>query len=397
MTPHTAASTANRETLTDQLTAAAELIDATGDPDGVGIGLLREHGLMSYAVPVEFGGSGATVAALIEVAGELGASCLGLAVLWVMHCQQVTIIAEYAAEPLRGTVLRAVADRQMLLGSITTEVRKGGHMLTAMSALSEHDGVIRFHREAPVVSGGAHADAYLVTMRRDEEVAADDVVLVYCPREMARPRVVAPMSMMGMRGTANVSLTLDVAVPSDHLIDPPGGFPRMASRCMAPLGHLGWAAAWVGAARAALRHVVGAMRGRHGGPALRRDDDVLDRLARVRCHLDIAESMLATGLREFEQRQGAELDSPAFQILANNVKIVAAEHTFAAVNDLVEIAGLGLGYRQGGGLMLERVFRDLRSASLMYSNQRLLRANGKLSLLDTAACSFRATGPLYRR
>ncbi len=383
---------ADLATLGDRLDELAAAIDADGDPDGTGIRLLRDHGLMDYLVPAEYGGTGGTVAGMLAVAEELGGHCLGLAVLWVMHCQQVAIIAEYAAEPLREDVLRAVAGKQLFLGSVTTEAGKGGHVMTARAALERGDGVIRFRREAPVVSGGAHADAYLITMRRAEDTADDDVVLVYCPRSAVELTVLGPLDMLGMRGTSNASLSIGVEVPRDHLIDPAGGFPRIATRTMAPLAHLGWSAAWVGAARAALRHVVAAVRGSGEGPRIRRTDEVLDRLAQVRRRVDTAEAMVLAGLREYERRSGGELDHPAFQILVNNVKVVASEQTYAAVDELLELAGLGLGYRRGPGLLLERVFRDLRSASLMYSNQRLVRASGKLSMVDAAASSLRLTG-----
>jgi alkylation response protein AidB-like acyl-CoA dehydrogenase len=382
---------------TARLADLAEVIDATGDPDGRGIGVLRDHGLLGYTVPADCGGAGADTAAFLHAAAELGGRCLGVAVLWVMHCQQVAVLDEYAPEPLRSRVLRSVAAEQTLLASITTEAGKGGHMLTALAAIDDRDGVVRFHRDAPVVSGGAQAGAFLVTMRRAEDGPADDVVLVHCPRELSDPKVIAPLRMLGMRGTCNVSMTVDVEVPRDHVIEPPGGFARVAARTMAPLGHLGWAAAWTGAARAALRHVVGHVRRpAGGGPAIRRDDDTLDRIARARRDLDVAEAMVAAGLREYEARTGAGRDRPAFQIMVNNVKVVASEHCFAAVDGLLEVAGLGLGYRQGDGLVLERIFRDLRSASLMYGNRRLLRANGRLGLLDTAASSFAASGPLAR-
>ncbi len=229
-------------------------------------------------------------------------------------------------------------------------------------------------------------------MRRAEDTADDDVVLVYCPRSAVELTVLGPLDMLGMRGTSNASLSIGVEVPRDHLIDPAGGFPRIATRTMAPLAHLGWSAAWVGAARAALRHVVAAVRGSGEGPRIRRTDEVLDRLAQVRRRVDTAEAMVLAGLREYERRSGGELDHPAFQILVNNVKVVASEQTYAAVDELLELAGLGLGYRRGPGLLLERVFRDLRSASLMYSNQRLVRASGKLSMVDAAASSLRLTG-----
>lgn len=373
------------------LDAVAEAIDADGDPDGVGLALLREHGLMDYLVPAACGGAGGTTAGMLAVAESLGARCPGLAVLWVMHCQQVAIVSGYADEPLRGEVLRAVAREQWFLASITTETGKGGHVMTAHAAAARQDGMVCFEREAPVVSGGLHADAYLITMRRAEDSAPDDVILVYAPRDSAEVTPRGPVTMLGMRGACNVSLNVRVAVPQDRLIDPPGGFARIATRTLAPLGHLGWAAVWVGAARAALRYVVRAVR-RDGAGGIRRTDDVLDRVAMARLKIDTAEAVVLAGLREFEQRSGRELDHPAFQILINNVKVAASEQTFRAVDELVEVAGLGLGYRIGPDLVLERIFRDLRSASLMYGNHRLIRASGKLALLDAPARSLRAGG-----
>lgn len=372
------------------LESAAEDIDAHGDPDGIGLALLRKHGLMEYLVPTSCGGSGGNAAGMLAVAESLGARCPGLAVLWVMHCQQVAMVDGYAAEPLRGEVLRSVARDRLFLASVTTETGKGGHVMTAHAAAAVLDGMVCFEREAPVVSGGLHADAYLITMRRAEESTSDDVVLVYVPLDAAEVKNRGPVDMLGMRGASNVSLSIRAAVPQDHLIDPPGGFARIAARTLAPLGHLGWAAVWVGAARTALRYVVRAVRRDVGG--IRRSDDALDRVARARLMIDTAESVVIAGLREFERRSGRELDHPAFQILINNVKVAASEQTFRAVDELVEVAGLGLGYRRGPDLVLERIFRDLRSASLMYGNHRLIRASGKLALLDAGAKSLRAGG-----
>jgi hypothetical protein len=60
------------------------------------------------------------------------------------------------------------------------------------------------------------------------------------------------------------------------------------------------------------------------------------------------------------------------------------------VDGLMEVAGLATGYRRTPESPLERIFRDLRSASLMYSNDRLLLASGRLGLLDREARSYRA-------
>src|SRR5260370_29257318 len=73
-----------------------------------------------------------------------------------------------------------------------------------------------------------------------------------------------------------------------------------------------------------------------------------------------------------------------FQIHINTLKILAAELPFQAVDELIQLLGMRYGYMRNKRAPLERIFRDLRSASLMYSNDRLLIANGKLALVDTA-------------
>ena len=52
------------------------------------------------------------------------------------------------------------------------------------------------------------------------------------------------------------------------------------------------------------------------------------------------------------------------------------------MHQLVQLAGLRYGFLKRSAVALERTFRDLRSASLMYSNDKLYVMNGKLSLLD---------------
>jgi acyl-CoA dehydrogenase len=378
-----------------KLRELARQLDVTGDPDGLGIGILRQHGLMSYLVPVQFGGSGGTVAGMLDIAEQLGGACLGTAVVWIMHCQMVAVVDQYAAEPLRSRILTDLAARQQFLASVTTEPGKGGHLLSAMASISSASGRVRFTRQAPVVSGGRYADAFLVTLRRSLETAPDDVILLFFRREQADCSVDGMLDMLGMRAAGNAAMTLEADLPADQIIDPAGGFARIATRTMAPLGHLGWAAAWIGAARETLRHVLALMRDHGPGGLVRRTDLALYHTATARREIDIAEAIVVAALAEYAAREGTRgLDAPSFQILINNVKLIASEHSFSAVNRLVDVAGMRAGYCRSADceVPLELILRDLRSASLMYANDRLIQANGKLALLDGAACSFPLAG-----
>jgi acyl-CoA dehydrogenase len=82
--------------------------------------------------------------------------------------------------------------------------------------------------------------------------------------------------------------------------------------------------------------------------------------------------------------RGDDLEAVPMQLRLNGLKILASERCFEAVNTLIQLVGLRHGYLRNAQIPLERLFRDLRSASLNYANERLLLANGALTLVDLA-------------
>ncbi|MDC7340491.1 hypothetical protein PQR15_33620 [Streptomyces lydicus] len=79
---------------------------------------------------------------------------------------------------------------------------------------------------------------------------------------------------------------------------------------------------------------------------------------------------------------GADLSAPARQLQLNALKITASEECLAAVDGLVAALGLRHGYLKDSPTRLELALRDLRSAPLNYSNDRLHLADGRLALRD---------------
>jgi acyl-CoA dehydrogenase len=123
------------------------------------------------------------------------------------------------------------------------------------------------------------------------------------------------------------------------------------------------------------------------GPGRRQFDlgsDLLrTRIARIRLDLDTMAALLGRCLRDVESAgTGADLEAPPVQLRLNALKVHTAERACHVVDALIELTGLRHGYLRDSPLALERVFRDLRSASLNYANDRLLLANGALALLD---------------
>lgn len=370
------------------LAADARSVDEEGRFPLAGLEALRRSGLMGLLVPVEHGGLGGSCPLLSRVAQVLAANCLSTAMIWGMHCQQVAVLVDHACARLKERVLPAVARGELYIASITSERGKGGHLLTAFAPLTYEDGLVVMRRDAPVVTGGAHADAYLTTMRAGPDAPPGAVKLVYADRSQVAVDERSPWSTLGMRGTESVGISLEGRVPAEQVVDAEGGFEQVAITTLIPVGHIAWASCWLGAATSVYRQVIALLR----DPRQRREYDLhselfVTRLAEIRMRLDVAGAYLNRVVEEYEDarrspRPVEAISAPSFQIHINTLKVHVSDSLFEAVDDLVQLVGLRHGYSKSGPIPVERAFRDLRSASLMYSNDRLLIANGKLSLLD---------------
>jgi len=369
--------------LTETLRERAAQADTQARLPEQNLAALRSSRLMGLLVPEEYGGLGGGVDDLIGCAARLAEGCVSTATVWAMHCQQVDALVRHANPGLREKLLPRIAAGDVYLASVTTEPRKGGHLLTAQSPVLSAGVDLVFERDAPVVTGGTVADGFLITMRAAPDAAAHEVTLVYADRDQLDIETVGGWNPTGMRATDSGALRLSGRVPEYSVVGEPGGFRAVAVDSMMPLAHLGWSACWLGGARGIMRELVGTLRDRTW-PLDLGSDLVRERLARIRIDLELVAGYLGQACREVTaaRASGTSLDSPSVQIHLNVLKVAAAELTFQAADRMVRLAGLFRGYSRDAAIPVERVFRDLRSASLNYADDRLLTAIGALVPLD---------------
>ena len=348
---------------------------------------LREAGLFGLLVPVEYGGMGGDLGDLVSVATVLAGGCLSTAMIWAMHCQQVDSVVRHGDPRLCERLLPRIAQSGYYLASVTTEPAKGGHLLTASATLHGSEDELVVRRSAPIVTGGEHADGFLITMRAGPDAPPNRVSLIHLDREQVDAAVVRDWHAMGMRATRSVGMELSGLAAGDQVVGAPGGFRDVAVDSMIPAGHLAWSACWLGAARGALDQLVALIRSGNRPRGIDVNSELVKhRLARARVDVDLASAYLAHVRDETlrRRRAGISLDDRAYQIKLDGLKVACSELTFSAVNRLVQLSGATIGYLRDAPVPLERHFRDLRSASLNYSNDRLLGAIGTLTLLDGA-------------
>jgi acyl-CoA dehydrogenase len=343
---------------------------------------MRRTRLLGLMVPADYGGGGGTLSELVDATIELGRADLSVALIFAMHCQQVAALARCASDRLRAHALPAVADGTIYLASVTTEPGKGGDLLISDSATEQVRAALRIDREAPIVTGGRHADAFLVTVRTPGATSPAQVDLVYAARDQLRLEVLGDWRPLGMRATESVPMRLAGTVPEWQVVGEHGEFRKIATTVFGPVAHIGWAAAWLGTAAGAYSRVVRHIRGPAGRSRFNPASQLLlTRLAATRARLEMVNALLRHTVSVVSS--GEDVATPPVQLLINTLKTEAADSCFRAVDELVELTGLQGGYLAGSPLRLERAFRDLRSASLNYGNDRLRLANGSLALMDS--------------
>jgi alkylation response protein AidB-like acyl-CoA dehydrogenase len=372
------------ETIADVLRQHARDVDIQARFPVEAMQVLRTEGYLGYLVPTEYGGMGASLSEFVDAAKTLAGACLSTAMIWAMHCQQVDVLVRHGSAELRRRVLPRIADGEIYLASVTTENTKGGNLLAAGAPITQQDGRAWLRRDAPVVTGGAHADGFLITMRTDTDADPSAVTLVYADRTDLTINHNGTWNPLGMRGTESGGLVLEGPVAEHGIIGRPGEFRAVACDSMIPLGHLAWSACWLGAAQQAFAALVARLgqRGR-GGPDTS-SPLIRERIGRIRLDLELVSAYLGRVTQEIGdyRAHNRSTDVTPVHIHLNTLKLAAADLTFQAVDRMVQLAGLSLGYSADSELPLERTFRDLRSAALNYANDRLWTANGALCLVD---------------
>jgi acyl-CoA dehydrogenase len=344
---------------------------------------LRRTGLLGLMVPIEHDGFGGDLADLAAVTLELGRVDMSMAMIFAMHCQQVLVIDRFGDDDLRKEVLTAVAHGDIYLGSVTTDRHKGATLTEAASTTTLADDLLHIDRDAPIVTGGAFADAFLITALAPDATAPSQVSLVYATRDQMQVETTGSWQPLGMRATHSVAMRLVGAVPRRQTVGVSGGFREMVISVFGPVAHIGWAAAWLGAATGAYSRVVSYIRTPAGRRQLDTSSDLLlTRLAGARVRLECVYGLLTRAVDVMGSGRDSSL--PSIQLLLNSLKVRAADECFAVVDELIELVGLRQGYFPDDQLWLERVFRDLRSGSLNFSNTRLNLSSGSLVLLDPA-------------
>ncbi len=343
---------------------------------------------MSIAVPREFGGEGAGISDVADVCYALGRACASTATIYAMHQTKIACVTRHSGgSAWHQRLLRRLSSEQMLLASSTTEGERGGDVRNSAAPIERNDARIALERCATVISYGEAADGIVTTARRSADAASSDQVLVvFLKRDYTLERQLG-WDALGMRGTCSAGFKLIAAAASEQIL--PVSYDQIHTRTMMPVAHLLWSGAWAGIAAAATDRARAFVR-----KARQRADGALPpgapHLTRATASLQKLRGLVGGALRRFELAADdpPALDSIDFQTAMNLHKVNASELAVATVMSAMQACGIA-GYRNDGEFSIGRHLRDILSAPVMISNDRILANVATASLLSGAPASLR--------
>ena len=344
---------------------------------------LQKAKLLSAPVPKELGGAGYGMRALGALCSTLGQACGSSAMVLAMHYIQVACIARHGLQSafFRRYLQELVRD-QYLLASMTSENGTFGETRTSICAVERQDGRFKLDKDATTGSYCEHADGILVTCRRAPDVPGSDQVLVLVRKGDYKLTQTTSWDTMGMRGTCSPGFKLESSGPEEQIV--PGSFADSSAQTMVPYSHILWSSLWWGIAADAVARAAEFVRA-----SARKNPGTVPqtatRLAQVSEQLQAMRHnwlALADEFDELNARPGGmrELLSIGWALKMNNLKINASESAPQIVHKALQITGI-LGYKNDSKFSLGRHYRDVLSASLMISNDRIASKSASMLLV----------------
>jgi len=341
---------------------------------------LREAGVLSALVPRELGGAGCGMLQLAQFCSTLAQACASSAMVLAMHYSQLSCIARHGmdSEFFRNW-MREMVWKQWLLASMTSEVGTFGDTRSSVCAVNVQGDAFTLDKDATTGSYCQHADAILVTCRRDAQAAASDQVLVMVLKADAELKQSTSWDTMGMRGTCSPGFKLQSRGDARQVV--PGAFADSSAQTMVPYSHILWSSLWWGIAADAVARAANFVRGQaRQSPGS--TPPTATRLAEVWEDLQTMKQTWWAAAQAFDAVQDREeLLGLGWALRLNNLKVACSEAAPQIVHRALQIVGI-LGYKNDSPFSLGRHYRDALSGSIMISNDRINAKSAAMLLVN---------------
>lgn len=366
---HRAASVAR-----DSLAPRAQMYDQAGAYPRESWNDLWKHGFLALAVPSAYGGMGLDMPSYVMVLEQLAQGCTNTTMTLHMHSVVQMYIEVLGTPAQKVRFYPEVVEQGKLFASWGSEPdRRGGTNVRGTIIAPVNGGyVITGEKHFCTMAGAAHR--YMVHCAMQGFESPQNLQLALVPHDHPGLRITGEWDTLGMRATVSPSVTLAACdVAEDVLLGKPGE--SLKSGVGLAFG-LGYAAVYVGTAQRALDFTVDFCKTHHfePDPAPRAYDLLVQHhVAEMTMALEGARLVLYQSACRWKKAHVVQR-----AVLAARAKYLAAEAALMVTSKAVQIVGGRSAHRR---YPLERLFRDVRTATLMPPNvDRSMEVIGKAML-----------------
>jgi acyl-CoA dehydrogenase len=393
LSPASGLAVADLKTRAASVAAIADKHAAAVDRDGrfpaEAVAAMRSQRLLGITIPIELGGEGASIEAQADICYTLGQACASAAMIYAMHLTKVACLVRHGrGESTQETIMRRIADEQLLMASSTTEGNNGGNVRSSAAAITVDGDRVKLDRAATVISYGAEADGVVTTARRADDAAGSDQVLCVFLKEDYRLDPLNGWETLGMRGTCSIGYRLLADAPAGSVMK--ARYADIHAQTMTPVSHIMWTSAWTGIAASAVTKAQAftrtVMRAAGGAPP-----PGAQNYTRAVTTLRQARALIKQAIDRFDAATGNPdaLTDMEFQTMITMLKVEVSELAVATVMSAMRVNGLA-GYREDGDFTIGRHLRDILSAPIMIHNDRITTNLATTTLMTPVAESLRA-------
>lgn len=361
-------------TVFDVAATFAQEVDQAGRFPTEAVAALKAHKMLSCGLSPRFGVSSIPMSELAAACTLLGKACGTTGMIYAMHLSQLITLDRHCgvSAHISNFLARCVAE-ELLIASSTSE-RVAEVLDEEFESVTEGESV-RFVKDCPTISYGAHADAILAVVPERATGRAAEQLLVLLQRGEMELVPTARWDSLGMRGTCSDGYLLKACVSKEALLA--DGFRSASSQTMTPVAHILWAAVWLGIASAAAEAATRFHTVRSTGPSVRAFGSA-HLVASTQVDVAQMADLVASATRRWET-QPQTWATIAGKIAANNLKIAASDLAVRICLDSLSYCGVA-GYLNSSEYSVARFLRDALSAPLMISNERIKEINSTLLL-----------------
>ena len=346
--------------------------DRDGDVPREAVTRLGEHGLLSMAIPEEWGGLGYDARTIVVVLEEIARVSAALAIMVAVHNSVGACpIYRYGTDEQRKRFLPRLVTRELAAFSLS-EPGAGSDAAAIESTAVRAGDTYVLNGSKNWVTNGLRAGVILVFARTDKAAGHRGMSAFIVERGTPGLVLGKPEDKMGLYGSDTIALSLeDVRIPVSQRLGEEGDGLRIALGAL-DTGRIGVAAQALGVMRAAFEQAVSYAQQRtaFGGP-LARIQAVQFKLAEMERRMQCARLLI-------QRAAWCKDTGKPFTREAAMAKLYASEAATWVTHAAIQVHG-GYGYVKD--YAVERYYRDARVMEIYEGTSEIQRLVIARSLL----------------